>query len=127
MSQNFFLQVPTDTHGIMLLQVGKQGTPFNAPQIQDMDKMRLFHIDGGKFNGFPHVTEDVKWLGFPNCQFQMPTSVSIPEGISILDLSKNDYMANVLLENCRSRSVVSIFVNEYSIFLPCIILVWKFI
>ncbi|CAN6445709.1 unnamed protein product [Victoria cruziana] len=99
------IRVPTDTHGIMLLQVGKQGTPFNAPQIQDMDKMRLFHIDGGKFNGFPHVTEDVKWLGFPNCQFQMPTSVSIPEGISILDLSKNDYMANVLLENCRSRSV----------------------
>ncbi|KAF3784361.1 SUPPRESSOR OF npr1-1 CONSTITUTIVE 1 protein [Nymphaea thermarum] len=96
----------TSIEGIMF-QGEEEASKFSAPCFQEMDRLRLFHVQGAKFKGFPHFPEDLKWLGLPCCQhFQMPTSIPIPKEVTVLDLHYNNDVANVLLKKCISRSMV---------------------
>ncbi|XP_031478437.1 disease resistance protein RPV1-like [Nymphaea colorata] len=96
----------TSIEGIMF-QGEEEASDFSVPCLQEMDGLRLLHVQDAKFEGFPHLPEDLKWLGLPNCQhFLMPTSVSIPKEVTVLDLHDNDDVANVLLNKCISRSMV---------------------
>ncbi|KAF3786725.1 popC protein [Nymphaea thermarum] len=89
-----------------MFQGEEEASYFSVPCLQEMDRLRLFHVQNAKFEGFPHFPEDLKWLGLPHCQCcQMPPSVSIPKEVTVLDLHDNDDLADVLLENCMSRSM----------------------
>ncbi|CAN6446017.1 unnamed protein product [Victoria cruziana] len=88
--------------GIML-QV--EETELGAPDLQQMDDLRLFHVDGATLEGFPDFADDLKWLGLPNCEhYHDPLTVatSIPrDHLIVLDLYHNNHVASLLLEECK--------------------------
>ncbi|KAF3786734.1 putative disease resistance protein [Nymphaea thermarum] len=105
-SHHHYVPNATSIEGIMF-QGEEEASDFSAPCLQQMDQLRLFHVHGAKFEGFPHFPEDLKWLALPNCQhFSMPPSVPIPGEVTVLNLYKNDDVAGILLDKCISRSMV---------------------
>ncbi|CAN6446007.1 unnamed protein product [Victoria cruziana] len=79
-----------------------------SPDLQQMNDLRMFHVEGGIFKGFPRFPKRLKWLGLPNCQHipdDVPTdAASIPSNdLVVLDLCRNIDVAGLLLSISRTQ------------------------
>ncbi|CAN6446074.1 unnamed protein product [Victoria cruziana] len=87
-----------------------------SPDLQQMHELRMFHVRGGRFEGLPRFPETLKWLGLPDCKHQVPTDAASITGddLVVLDLYKNNDVADLLLSTSRTQIFLNLKILDLS-------------